>query len=94
MDRQFTRRIFLVFGNKARALHEHAARPTGGIEDGAVVRLDYFDDKSNDAGRREKLAAFRTFSARELAEKILIDSTECVIIERGGNFGNALEQLF
>jgi len=42
VDRQFTRRILLVFGNKARALHKHTARAACGIEHASVEWFENF----------------------------------------------------
>jgi len=45
------------------------------------------------AGWRVELAALLTFRAREFAEKIFVDATKCVVVERGRNFRDAFKQL-
>ena len=68
-------------------LHEHAARPAGGIEDGAVVRLDDIDDGLDDGGRREELAIVMRALLRELDQEILVDAAEHVSRGRAQRLG-------
>ena len=58
-----------------------------------MIRLYHFYDKPDDGRRRKKLAASLTFRARKFAEEVFIDSAERVVVERRGNFRDALEQL-
>ncbi|MNR68740.1 hypothetical protein D3C85_1934910 [compost metagenome] len=37
-------RVFMVFGHKTRRLHEHAARPAGGVENAAVEGFNHFGE--------------------------------------------------
>jgi hypothetical protein len=57
-DREFGGGIFLVLGDEARRLHEHAARTARGVEDAAVEGFDDFGEQAHDARRRVELAAF------------------------------------
>jgi hypothetical protein len=61
--------------DKFLALHEHAARPTAGIEDAAFVRSQHLDQELNDATRGVELSALLSFGAGELAKEVLIDPT-------------------
>ena len=63
------------------------------VEHAAVIGLKDLHDQADDAARREELAAFLPFRARELAEEIFVDPAEGVVFERLGNLGNLLEQL-
>ena len=67
--------------DEARALHEHAARPAGRVEDLAVEGLDDLDDQPDDRGRCEVLAALLTLGDRELAEEVLVDLAEGVALD-------------
>lgn len=87
MHRDFGGRIFLMFGNEAGALDEHAAGTAGGIEDAAVVWLEDFDEEADDAGRCVELAAFLAFGAGEFAEEIFVDAAKGVAIDGGRDFG-------
>ncbi len=78
---ELARRVFPMLGDEARALHEHAARAAGRIEDAAVIRLQHFDDEADDAGGRVKFAALRALGAGEFAEEVFVDAAEGVVIE-------------
>ncbi len=56
--------------DKACALHEHTARPTGRVEDAAVVGLNDLDDEADDGSGGEELAAALALAHGELAEEI------------------------
>ena len=79
--------------HEAGALHEHAAGAAGRVEDAAVERLRDFDEQPDDADRRVELAALLAFRAGELAEEVFVDPPEGVVVERGGDLGDLLEQL-
>ena len=57
-------------------LDEHAARATGGVEDGTVVRLDDIDDGLDQRGGREELAVVVRFLDGELGEEVFVDAAK------------------
>jgi len=83
MNGQFGGRVLFVLADKASTLDEHAAGAAGRIGNAAVVRLEHFDEKFDNARRRVKLAAFRACRSGELAEEIFIDSAEGIVIQTG-----------
>ena len=85
--------VLLVLGDEARRLHEHAAGAAGGIEDAAVEGLDDLGEQPDDAARRVELAALLALGAGELAEEVFVDAAEGVVVERGWNLGDLLQQL-
>ena len=93
VDGEFGGGILLVLLHEARALHEHAARAAGGVEDAPVEGLDDLDEQPDDAARRVELAALLPLGAGELAEEVFVDAPEGVVVQRGGNLGDLLEQF-
>ncbi len=85
--------FFWCSATKRARLHEHAAGAAGGVEDAAVERLDDLDDQADDAARRVELAALLALGAGELAEEVLVDAAEGVVVDGGGNLGDLLEQF-
>ena len=82
VDRELFGRVLLVLVDEARALDEHAAGAAGRIEDAPVERLDDLDDQADDGAGREELAALLPLGERELAEEVLVDAAERVVVER------------
>src|ERR1017187_6062951 len=74
-------------------LDEHAARTARGAEDAPVIRLDNLGEEADDAAGRVELAAAWALAHGELAEKVFVDAPEGVVVHRGGNFGDFLEQF-
>jgi hypothetical protein len=92
-DGELGGRVLLVLGHEARRLHEHAARAAGGVEDAAVVGLDDFGEEADDAGGRVELAAALALGHGELAEEVFVDAAEGVVVERGRDLGDLLQQF-
>ena len=57
VDAELGAGALLVLLDEAGALHEHAARAAGRVEDAAVEGLDDLDDELDDGGGGEELAA-------------------------------------
>ena len=94
MNRQFRGRVLLVFSHEAGALDEHAAGSAGRVQDAAVIGLQDFDQQAHDAGWRVELAALLPFRPGEFAEEVFVDASEGVVVDGGGDFGDALEEFF
>jgi hypothetical protein len=77
-----------VLVDEVGGLDEHAARPAGGIEDGAAVGLDDLDHEADDGARGEELAPALAFGEGELAEEIFVNLPEDVA---GGVVGDVVE---
>ena len=58
-----------------------------------MIRLDHLGEEADDAARGVELAALLALRAGELAEKILVDPSEGIVIHRGRDFGNLLQQF-
>ncbi len=84
VDGEFGGWVFLVPGHEARGRDEHAARAARGIENAPVEGLKILDDEPDDRGGRVELAAFLTFRAGELAEKVFVDASEGVVVDAAG----------
>ena len=93
-NRQLGCRIFLMLGHEAGRLHKHAARATGRIQNAAMEGLDDLRQQAHDAGWRIKLAAALALGHGEFAEEVFVNASESIVVKRGGDFGNLLEQLF
>ena len=82
-----------MFGHKPRGLHEHAAGTASGVEDATVERLDDFGEQLDDTARRVELAAALPFGHGERTEKVFVNAAKRVVIERGRNLGDFLQQF-
>ena len=82
-----------MLGDEARRLHEHAAGAAGGVEDAAVEGFDDFGQQLDDAGGRVELAAALALGHGEGAEEVFVDAAEGVVVERGRNLGDLLQQF-
>ena len=58
-----------------------------------MVGLDDFGEQADDAARGVELAALLALGAGELAEEVFVDAAEGVVVQRGGNLGDLLEQF-
>ena len=58
-----------------------------------MVGLNDFGEEADDAGRGVELAALLALGAGELAEEVFVNAPEGVVVERGGNLGDFLEQF-
>ncbi len=74
-------------------LHEHAAGAAGGIEHLAAVRFDDLDHQAHHGARREKLAAFLAFAAREFGQEVFVNLPEQIAGRVGGNVRERSQQL-
>ena len=93
VDGEFGSGVLLVLRHEARRLDEHAARTAGGVEDESVVGFDDFREQTNDGARRIELAPALTFAHGELAEEVLINAPEGVVVERAGDLGDFFQEL-
>ena len=93
VDRQFVGGIFLMLGDEARALNEHAAGAAGRVQDHSVVRFKDLNEEADDTAGREELAALLSLGHRELTQEILVDAAEGVEVGGDGNLRDLLEQL-
>ena len=85
--------VLLVLGHEARRLHEHTAGTARRVEDAAVERFDDFGEQADDAARCVELAAALALGHGEFAEEIFVDAPEGVVVQRGRNLGNLLQQF-
>ena len=92
-DGEFGSGVLLVLGNEARRLHEHAAGTAGGVKDAAVEGFDDLGQQLDDAARRVELAAALALGHGESAEEVFVDAAEGVVVERGRNLGDLLQQF-
>jgi hypothetical protein len=58
-----------------------------------VEGLDDFGQQLDDAGGRVELAAALAFGHGEGAEEVFVDAAEGVVVERGRNLGDLLQQF-
>ena len=86
--------VLLMFGHKPCRLHEHAAGAARGVENAAVKRFDDFGEQLDDAARRVELAAALALGHGEGTEEIFVDATKGVVVERGRNLRDFLQQFF
>ena len=93
VDGEFGGGIFLMLGDEARRGDEHAARTARRVEDAPVVGLDDFGEEADDAAGGVKFAAALALAHGELAEEVFVDAPEGVVVQRGGNLRDALEQF-
>ena len=93
VDGEFRRRVLFMFRHEPRGLDKHAPRTTCRIENASVIRLDNFGEKADDAARRVEFAAALAFAHGKLAEEILVNAAKGVVVQRGGNLGDLLEQF-
>ena len=93
VDGQLRGGVLLVLGDEARALHEHAARAAGGVEDAPVERLDDLDEQPDDAGRRVELAALLALGAWRTRRGSIRRSGRRRRLRAAGNLGDLLEQF-
>ena len=82
-DRELAGGGLVVALDELRALHEHAARATRGVEDAALERLQDLDDEPDDRVGGEVLATALAFLGGEVGEEVLVDESERVAFELG-----------
>jgi len=70
--------ILLLALDEVAALDEHAAGAAGGVEDDAVLRLDYVDDGLDEGRRGEELAGILRALHTEPHEELFVDAAEDV----------------
>ena len=80
-DRQVAGRVTAVGLHEAGALHIHAARTAGRIEQSSGEGLRDLGDQHHQGRRRKELTPFLPLAAGELAEEVFVDPTEGVELQ-------------
>ena len=91
-DRQVASGVATVRLHEAGALHVHAARPAGRIQQPPSERLHDFSDQNHQRRRRKELAPLLALAAGEFPEEVFVDPSERIKFQIGGDLGDALEQ--
>jgi len=84
IDGDFVGGVLLVVLHEAGALHKHAARTAGGVEDAPVKGFDDLDDQFDNGGGGEKFAAFLAFGHGEFAQEVFVNFAEDIAFDVHG----------